>query len=406
MATAGAPVDDCTDAWLRLLRAPGLGARTLHRLLGRFGDAPTLLAEILAHGRALEVDERARAWLAAPDGARLDADRAWLQQPGHRLLTCTDPDWPALLAETPWAPVALFVRGDAGLLWQPQIAIVGSRNPTAGGRDSARAFAATLARTGLTVTSGLASGIDAAAHEGALAATGRTIAVVGTGPDLVYPAVHTALAERIAAGGVIVSEHPPGTPARAQHFPSRNRIIAGLSLGTLVVEAALRSGSLITARLAGEAGREVFALPGSIHNPMAKGCHRLIREGARLVETAQEIVEELQPLAQRLGDRLRRELDSLAAPDTGPVAGGGGGADSGDAAATVAGGDLPGQYADPDYQRLWQALGHDPVAVEILVERTGLTTQAISSMLMIMELDGLVTAGTSGRYARAGRIKE
>ncbi len=406
MATAGAAVVDSLDAWLRLLRAPGLGARTLRRLLERFGDARTVLAEIQGHGPALDIAAPTRAWLAAPDHALLAADRAWLELPGHRLLPCTDPDWPALLADAPWAPVALFVRGDAGLLWQPQIAIVGSRNPTAGGRDSAHAFAAALARGGLTVTSGLASGIDAAAHEGALAAVNRTIAVVGTGLDLVYPPANAGLAERIAATGVIVSEHPPGTPARAQHFPSRNRIIAGLSLGTMVVEAALRSGSLITARLAGEAGREVFALPGSIHNPMAKGCHRLIREGARLVETAQEIVEELRPMAQRLGDRLRQELQVLPAEDNaGSAAGSDGTVDAPNATGTTGGHNASG-YADPDYQRLWSALGHDPVGVETLVQRTGLTTQAVSSMLMIMELDGLVTAGASGHYARAGRIKE
>lgn len=396
MATAGPAVVDSLDAWLRLLRAPGLGARPLRRLLERFGDARTVLAEVQRQPQALEIAAPTRAWLAAPDLERLAADRAWLEQPGHRLLVCTDADYPALLADTPWAPVALFVRGDAGLLWQPQIAIVGSRNPTAGGRDSAHAFAAALARGGLTVTSGLASGIDATAHEGALAAVNRTIAVVGTGPDRVYPAGNAALAERIAATGVIVSEHPPGTPARAQHFPSRNRIIAGLSLGTLVIEAALRSGSLITARLAGEAGREVFALPGSIHNPMAKGCHRLIREGARLVETAQEIVEELRPMAQRLGDRLRQELQALPADDSRD--------DSTTAAA--GGGRSASGYDDPDYQQLWSSLGHDPVSIETLVARTGLTTQAISSMLMIMELDGLVTAGASGHYARAGRIRE
>ncbi|MCK9489013.1 MAG: DNA-processing protein DprA [Xanthomonadales bacterium] len=404
MATAGAAVVDSLDAWLRLLRAPGLGGQALRRLLQRFGDAPAVLAEIRAHGTALDIAARTRAWLAAPDHERLAADRIWLDQPGHRLLPCTDPDYPALLADSPWAPVALFVRGDAGLLWQPQIAIVGSRNPTAGGRDSAHAFAAALARGGLTVTSGLASGIDAAAHEGALSAVKRTIAVVGTGLDLVYPAANAALAERIAASGVIVSEHPPGTPAKAQHFPSRNRIIAGLSLGTLVVEAALRSGSLITARLAGEVGREVFALPGSIHNPMAKGCHRLIREGARLVETAQEIVEELRPMAQRLGDRLRQELAAL--PGDGDALGAGDGTGDDALAAGKSGDSIAGSYPDPDYQRLWSALGHDPVAIETMVQRTGLTTQAISSMLMIMELDGLVTAGRSGRYARAGGIKE
>lgn len=381
---------DERDAWLILIRAPGLGARIVREALQRDGSASQVLARLRRESTATSgIDEAARAALANPDSAALDGDRRWLDQPGQHLLTWLDADYPALLRDTPRPPLALFVRGDPALLWQPQLAVVGSRNPSAGGRDNAQAFAAALARAGVVITSGLAGGVDSAAHEGALRA-GRTIAVVGTGPDVVYPSGNAALAERIAASGAIVSEFAPGTPPRAEHFPQRNRLIAGLSLGTLVVEAALRSGSLITARLASEAGRDVFALPGSIHNPMARGCHRLIRDGARLVETAGEILEELKPMAARLAERLR---DTLAA-DSAIAEAPSGTAHSGD------------RLADPDYRRLWDALGHDPLPVDTLAARSGLTVADISSMLLIMELDGLITVGANGRYGRAGRKAE
>lgn len=380
---------DELDAWLILIRAPGLGARIIREALEREGSARQALARLRRESAAAGSGAESRAALIDPDREALARDRAWLERADHHLLTWADADYPALLRDTPRPPLALFVRGDPGLLWQPQLAMVGSRNPTAGGRDNAQAFAAALARAGVVITSGLAGGVDSAAHEGALQG-GRTIAVVGTGPDIVYPASNAALAERIAATGAIVSEFAPGTPPRPAHFPQRNRLIAGLSLGTLVVEAALRSGSLITARLATEAGRDVFALPGSIHNPLARGCHRLIRDGARLVETAGEILDELRPMAARLAERLR---DTLAA----------------DAAVSVdadAGSTVGGRLSDPDYQRLWNALGHDPQPVDTLAERTGLTVADISSMLLIMELDGLITVGANGRYGRAGRKAE
>jgi DNA processing protein len=262
------------------------------------------------------------------------------------------------------------------------VAIVGSRSPSAGGRDNAFDFARALAASGLAVSSGLAAGIDTAAHEGALAVGGLTLAVLGTGPDVPYPRANTALHARIAESGAVVSEHPPGTGAQRGHFPSRNRILAGLSLATLVVEAAQRSGALITARLAGEAGREVLAVPGSIHNPLARGCHRLIRDGAGLVESAQEVVAAIGPLATELADALR---DRLAAPTSHATA-------LADRQASVGGG-------DPDYQRLWQALGHDPTGMDRLVSRTGLTAAELSSMLLVMELEGRVVV-EHGRYSR------
>jgi len=273
------------------------------------------------------------------------------------------------------------VAGDAAALLAPQVAIVGARSATAQGLATARDFARTLSRSGLTITSGLADGIDGAAHAAALNAGGLTIAVVGTGPDLVYPTKHQELAAKIAERGAIVSEFAPGTDARPGHFPRRNRLIAGLALGTLVVEAGLQSGSLITARLAAEAGREVFALPGSIHNPLAKGCHRLIRDGARLVETAAEVIEAVAPAAQALGAHLRARLEAADAPP--------GMADESTARAQ-----------DPDYTALLAALGDAPASLDELAARTGLAPAALSSMLLLLELEGAVAPAVHGRWQR------
>ena len=350
----------------------------LRALLETHSDPEASLAAA-CHGAGLGLPASTLQALQQPDTARLDADMAWLDQPGHRLLGWQDPDYPALLRKAASPPALLFVAGQPELLWHPQVAVVGSRRPSAGGRDRARQFARALARAGWAVTSGLAEGIDTAAHEGAMDC-GRTVAVVGTGLDLAYPAANAALMARIAATGAVVSEHPPGTRALASHFPSRNRIIAGLSLGTLVVEAALRSGALISARLASEAGREVFALPGSIDNPMARGCHRLLREGAALVESVQEVVAALGPVAANLAESLRGRLEQgEESPRHRSV---------------------PGQgNTDAEHNRLWSALGHDPTGMDVLATRTGLTVAALSSMLLLMELDGRVVAD-NGRYAR------
>jgi DNA processing protein len=321
-------------------------------------------------------------WIAHPGAARLDADLAWLAQPNHRLLRCDEADFPPQLETIPQPPPALFVAGEPAALLTPQIAIVGARSATAQGVANARDFARTLSRAGLVVTSGMADGIDGAAHAAALESGGQTIAVVGTGPDLVYPRKHRELADRIVQQGAIVSEFPPGTEARPDHFPRRNRLIAGLSLGTLVVEAGLQSGSLITARLAAEAGREVFALPGSIHNPLAKGCHRLIRDGARLVETAAEVIEALAPAAQALGAGLRARLaatdpsEESSSPDPG------------------------GHAQDPDYLSLLAALGDAPASLDELAERTRLAPAALSSMLLLLELEGIVGPAVNGRWQR------
>jgi DNA processing protein len=268
-------------AWLTLLRAPTLGSMGIRALLAQAGSARAACGDIRRWRQAAKLEQPALDWIEHPDVGRIEADLAWLAQPNHRLLACDEADFPPQLETVANPPAALFLSGDPVLLLAPQVAIVGARSATPQGMATARDFAATLARAGLVVTSGMADGIDGAAHAGALQAGGATIAVVGTGPDLVYPRKHRELARSISEHGAIVSEFPPGVEGKPDHFPRRNRIIAGLALGTLVVEAGLQSGSLITARLAVEAGREVFALPGSIHNPLAKGCHRLIRDGAR-----------------------------------------------------------------------------------------------------------------------------
>ncbi len=362
---------DQLRAWLIALRTPGLGPGGLREQLDAAGgDIHAALARVRAHPAPL--GESGQAWLTAPDEGQLAADQAWLAQPDHCLLRCTDADFPPQLENIPQPPAALFVVGDASLLLYPQVAIVGARAASAGGKAHARAFAQALADAGFAITSGMADGIDGAAHAATLDAGAKTLAVVGTGPDRVYPRKHHELARRIATHGALVSEFPPGTPARADHFPRRNRIISGLALGTLVIEAGLRSGSLITARLAAEQGREVFALPGSIHNPLARGCHRLIRDGARLVEHAAEIIEALAPLACSLGGELAARL----------------GRPSGDVRTGLPVG--AGRMADPDYVRLLDELGHDPATMDELVQRTGLSTAVLSSMLLMLELDSRI----------------
>lgn len=363
--------NDELRAWLVALRTPGLGPGGLREQLDAAGgDIHAALARLKVHAASL--GEPAQTWLRQPDEPQLAADLAWLAAPGHRLLRCTEADFPPQLEHIPQPPAALFVVGDASLLLYPQVAIVGARAASASGKAHAQAFARALADAGFAITSGMADGIDGAAHLATLDAGAKTLAVMGTGPDRVYPRKHHELARRIAADGALVSEFPPGTAARADHFPRRNRIISGLALGTLVIEAGLRSGSLITARLAAEQGREVFALPGSIHNPLARGCHRLIRDGARLVENAAEIIEALAPLACSLGGELKARLG-----------GQGDDAESGLRAVT-------GQFTDPDYRRLLAELGHEPATMDDLVQRTELSAAALSSMLLMLELDARI----------------
>ena len=360
---------DTSRARAVLARTPALDAGHLRELLDAAGGDP---------GRALgarvtqrvELSTAAQQFLAAPDEAAIDADLAWLAASGARIVLGCDPEYPPLLRQDAGAPAALYVQGSVAALSSAQLAIVGSRSPTPAGRATAREFASWFARAGLTVTSGLATGIDAASHEGALAGGGETVAVYATGLDHVYPAEHAALVRRIRAQGALVSEFPPRTPPLRRHFPRRNRIIARLSLGTLVVEAARYSGSLITARLAAEAGREVFAIPGSIHSPLSRGCHQLIKSGAKLVEEAADVLSEL---------RFSVPKERVSSP-----------ADEPRAALAL----------DKEYEMLLDALGFEPATVDVLVARTHLPGESVASMLLILELEGRVAALPGGRYGR------
>lgn len=359
-------------AWLALWRIKGIGPRTFADLYERLGSIAPIFDLPRSELERLGLRGDALNALATPPWDAVDADQRWLEGPDRHLLTWADDRYPTRLRDAPGAPPLLFVLGDPIWLQQPQLAIVGSRNPSAGGLQTGFEFAQHLSRAGLLVTSGLALGIDTAVHQGALEADAGTVAVTATGLDRVYPARNRDLAHRIAHHGCLVSEFPPGTPVRSDQFPRRNRIISGLSLGTLVVEASLRSGSLITARYAMEQGREVFAIPGSIHNPLSKGCHALIRQGAKLTETVDDILEE-----------LRWQASAFEPP-----------AEAAE----------PEPSLDADYQRLLDALGHDPVPIDSLLQRTGLTTAELSSMLLVLELKGYVTAAAGGRYARTGKV--
>ena len=373
------------DAWLRLLQAGQTSSAAWTAAFEEFGDAAAITAAAPTRLSRFGLTDTTLKRLQHPDQARITAWRDWLSQRDHTLLTRDDDAWPQQLAAASDAPLALWLRGaQPELLNAPQIAIVGSRNATAGGTANAQAFAEAFGRAGLTVTSGLAAGIDAAAHIGALRTPGSTIAVLGNGIDNIYPQEHSSLAAQIAATGVIVSEYAPGTPPQRHRFPARNRIIATLSFGVLVVEAGKQSGSLITARLAGERGREVFALPGSIHNPVARGCHRLIRDGAKLVESAQDVLVELAPALRHALENAATSVGATAQPP-----------DQNRAAAAQTAATLASEHFE-----LLAAVSFDPTDVGAIVARSGLTTAEVSSMLLLLELEGHVEAMPGGRYAR------
>ncbi len=362
---------DELGAWLRLLETPQVGRDTARRLLATFGSPQAIFEAGTA--RLVEVAGNLAGTLSALPATRdglLETTWQWLASGELRaVVTLGDDRYPAALLETPDPPLLLYLQGRAELLAATSVAVVGSRNPTAQGVNNARSFARHLSQAGLTVVSGLALGIDGAAHEGGLEGPGSTIAVVGTGLDRVYPRRHLELAHRIAVDGLMVSELPLGSAPLSPHFPQRNRLIAGLSRGTLVVEAAVQSGSLITARLAAECGREVFAIPGSIHAPQSRGCHALIRQGAKLVDSAQDILEEL---------RLSAPL-----PGVQPASGQPG----------------PRDKADP----LLQALGYDPVTLDTLVERTGIAPAELNARLLELELDGRVARLPGQIFQRVAR---
>ncbi|HWV62002.1 MAG TPA: DNA-processing protein DprA, partial [Oxalicibacterium sp.] len=370
--------------WLRLMQTPGVGPETARRLLGTFGLPENIFAAPLPALRQLVPERIAQALIAAPSAeAAADIERTldWATQSGNRVLTLADDDYPASLLEIADPPILLYVKGRAELLSRAAIAVVGSRNATAQGIANAERFSETLAQAGLTVISGMASGIDAAAHQGGLLAThgngGSTVAVIGTGADIVYPARNRALAHRLAEEGCIVSEYPLGMPAIAANFPRRNRIISGLARGVLVIEAALQSGSLITARMAAEQGRDVFAIPGSIHSPLSKGCHQLIKQGAKLVESAQDVLEELRHL---------------------PAASHAANASPASHAATAD--DIPASTFDDDCAQLLHTMGFDPVDADTLAVRCGLDIAAIQSHLLSLELAGAAEMLPGGMYRR------
>lgn len=348
--------------WLALSFIPGLGGETLRQLLSQFGPPDKIFSANSAQLGAVLEPAIARAINAALEDERLAPTLDWLDQPGNHLITLADAEYPRALLETANPPALLYVKGDLHWLNRPVLGIVGSRHATPQGERDAEAFAQTLSDAGFTIASGLALGIDTAAHRGGLKGAASSIAVVGTGLDIVYPARNRELAHQLAEQGAIISEFPLGTPSKAQNFPRRNRIISGLSRGVLVVEAALQSGSLITARLAGEQGREVFAIPGSIHSPLSKGCHRLIKQGAKLVESAQDILEEL-------GCAAPASTHSPAAPA------------------------LNKAQAD-----VLKQLGRTPSAIDALVSRTGLTSEQVCSILLELELNGQVASLPGGLY--------
>ena len=347
-------------AWIKLSLVPGLGGQSLRRLLAAFG----LPQQVLAAGRAalerIVSAELASRILSEIDSPAVNATLEWAAVDGHGVITLADGDYPRPLLEIPDPPALLYLRGRRELLARPGLAVVGSRNATPQGVGNAEQFARAFSAAGLTIVSGLALGIDAAAHRGGLLQAGSTVAVLGTGADILYPQRNRELGERIAREGLIVSEFPLGTPPHGSNFPRRNRIISGLTRGCLVVEAALASGSLITARLAAEQGREVFAIPGSIHSPHSKGCHALIKQGAKLVESAQDLLQEL-------------GFDAPAAPQA---------------------------AAGPAATGLLAHLGYDLCDIDTLCARSGLTADAVSAMLLQLELDGKVASLPGGQYQR------
>ncbi len=375
-------------AWLRLGATQGLGRAAARRLLAAFG-APERVLRAERDALLAVVDAASAQVLLRrdpQDAALVDATQRWLESAApdapRDIVTLGDPRYPTLLLEAGDPPVLLFTMGRTELLRAPSVAIVGSRHATPQGQDNAHAFARHLSEHALTVVSGLAMGIDGAAHEGALAGPGSTIAFVGTGLDQTYPRRHAALAERIAREGLLASEYPLGTAPLPLHFPRRNRLIAGVSRGTLVVEAALASGSLITAQMAVEAGREVFAIPGSIHSPQSRGCHRLIQQGAKLVETGADVLQELRLPAGQARMSPRQESLLLAAEDD----------PENDRA-------QDGDATDPD-AALLAALGHDPSTLDALAARTGLPAEQLAARLLDLELSGVVRRLPGGLLQR------
>jgi DNA processing protein len=372
---------DELSAWLRLIETPKVGRESARRLLAAFGSPQAVFAASESMLSMVVGKSQSRALLLPPVNlhALCEATSRWLDEmPTRHIFTLGSVHYPPLLLASNDPPLMLYAQGCVALLAAPSISMVGSRNPTRQGSDNAHAFAESFSQLGYTVVSGLALGVDGAAHEGALKGPSATIAVVGTGLDRVYPKSHLKLAHQIAEEGLMLSEYPLGTPPIAQNFPVRNRIIAGLSLGTLVIEATLQSGSLITARLASECGREVFAVPGSIHAPQSKGCHALIRQGAKLVETAQDVIQELLPMLDH-APTIAGVKNQAAFSDAGVA-------------------ETTSSLNDP----VLDALGFDPVTLDALIARTGWPAQTLNIRLLELELSGDVARLPGQLFQRTG----
>jgi DNA processing protein len=372
MSQVASDTDEDIALWVALSSIQGIGSVTLYQLLSKFGSPAGIFSA--SKSSLKEVVDNTIATLISngPDKISVAPTLTWLAQPQNHILTLADSLYPAALLEISNPPAILYAKGNLHCLLLPRLAIVGSRNSTPQGEKNAEDFAENLSRHGLCIVSGMALGIDGAAHRGALKAKGATIAVVGTGLDIVYPARHRDLAHQMVSNGLIISEFPLGTPSKPQNFPRRNRIISGLSLGCLVIEANLDSGSLITARLAAEQGREVFAIPGSIHSPVAKGCHQLIKQGAKLVESTDDILSELQPF-----------LPVQSYVTTSPY------------------GSLPERAnISPEANTVLDSMGFEPMDFEMLLLQTGLTVNTLSTMLTLLELDGKVSPIHGGKFQR------
>lgn len=365
-------------AWIRLDQTAGVGPETARRLLSVFGLPQNIFSAGFSELLRVIPERVAQALIEPPSGASvalIDKTREWAEQAGNHFLTLADSRYPRALLDISDPPFLLYAKGRIDLLASPSLAIVGSRNATVQGCSNAESFAEALSQSGLAIVSGLALGIDAAAHHGGLRGAGSTIAVIGTGADIVYPARNRSLAHRIAENGCLLSEYPLGTPAIAANFPRRNRLISGLARGVLVIEAAAQSGSLITARLGAEQGREVFAIPGSIHSPLSRGCHQLIRQGAKLVESARDVLEEL----HHYQDYPQKNETGLTRPKS------------------------PASSAATQTEQLLNAMGFDPVAVDSLGARCSLDAGTLSAALLNLELDGLVESLPGGMYRRLVR---
>lgn len=375
------------EAWLTLTHVNKLGPVTLRKLINHFHTPEAVLSASYGQLQSLGINKHVMDGIQHADAKEIQRDLAWLEHENHHLITITDSAYPELLKQISDPPYVLYVLGKPEqareLLSEPQLGVVGSRSASAQGKEIATSFAHGIANNGLVITSGLASGIDGAAHQGALQANiGSTIAVAACGLDRVYPAEHRQLAEQISQRGLLVSEFPIGTSPSPGHFPRRNRIISGLSLGVLVIEASMKSGSLITARLALEQGREVFAIPGSINNPVARGCNNLIRNGAKLVETVDDVLEEFKNLIDL--DALEKPI-TLKNPDQ-----------SGQATADF----------DPQHEKILNCMGTEPVSIDSIIEQSGLPVEVVSSILLILELNNQVTQHGNGIYIRCGTAIE